>query len=285
MQFGGLGQTRLSTTLTYTADDQLSTITRYDYQSSGTSAMVDTLVGTTTYDYDPADRVTAITTKNSSARRLHPTITPMTLPNRVTVLTTLSGGAETFTYDYASQLLTDHLNGSLTTTYSYDDNGNRTMSGYSTGTDNETTNDGTYTYTYDNVGNTIEQAAATGSTVMYYTYNQKNQITSIRVTSNGTTNVSWTTFTYDALNRRVEQDTWQSGVGNSTTRMAYDINGSVWADLNGSNALGDTLHHGCRSSAVFRAHRQCWQCLLVGAGHQFQRARRAERHRHGRGLD
>jgi hypothetical protein len=72
---------------------------------------------------------------------------------------------------------------------------------------------------------------------MYYTYNQKNQVTSIRVTSNGTTNVSWTTFTYDALNRRVEQDTWQTGVGNSTTRMGFDISGSVWADLDGTNTL------------------------------------------------
>jgi len=44
--------------------------------------------------------------------------------NRITVLTTKSGGAETFTYDSANQLLTDHLNGSPTTTYSYDSNGN-----------------------------------------------------------------------------------------------------------------------------------------------------------------
>jgi RHS repeat-associated protein len=231
--FSGTGQSPMSALLTYTADNMLSSLTRYDSLTQSAA----NVVGTTMYSYDNADRVTAITTKSSTSTTLAYYDYAYDAANRVTVLTTMSGGAETFTYDAASQLLTDHLNGSPTTTYSYDNNGNRNMSGYTTGTENETTNDGTYTYTYDNVGNMIEQAAATGGTVMYYTYNQKNQVTSIEVTSNGTTAVSWTTFTYDALNRRVEQDTWQSGVGNSTTRMAYDINGQVWADLNGSNTL------------------------------------------------
>jgi RHS repeat-associated protein len=232
-QFSGTGQSPMSGVLTYTADNMLSSLTRYDSLTESAA----NVVGTTMYSYDNADRVTAITTKSSTSTTLAYYDYAYDAANRVTVLTTMSGGAETFTYDAASQLLTDHLSGSPTTTYSYDSNGNRNSSGYTTGTDNETTNDGTYTYTYDNVGNMIEQAGATGSTVMYYTYNQENLVSSIRVTSNGSTNVSWTTFTYDALNRRVEQDTWQSGVGNSTTRMAYDINGAVWADLNGSNAI------------------------------------------------
>ena len=39
--------------------------------------------------------------------------------------------------------------------FSYDANGNRTMTGYSTGTGNRLLSDGTYNYTYDDEGNTL----------------------------------------------------------------------------------------------------------------------------------
>ena len=39
--------------------------------------------------------------------------------------------------------------------------------GYSTGTDNELLNDGTYTYTYDNAGNLIEKSKGTGLQTWY----------------------------------------------------------------------------------------------------------------------
>ena len=54
--------------------------------------------------------------------------------------TTVYTATNTYSYDAASQLLTD----SSGTNYSYDANGNRTMAGYATGTNNQMTNDGTF---------------------------------------------------------------------------------------------------------------------------------------------
>ena len=47
----------------------------------------------------------------------------------------------TYQYDKTEQLTNDSL-----VTYSYDLNGNRTMTGYTTGTGNEMTSDGTWNY-------------------------------------------------------------------------------------------------------------------------------------------
>ena len=47
--------------------------------------------------------------------------------------------------------------GSRNETYTYDSGGNRTMSGYTTGTENELTASPGATYTYDNEGNLISR--------------------------------------------------------------------------------------------------------------------------------
>jgi len=57
-------------------------------------------------------------------------------------------GTSTYGYDTTSQLTSATHTYQSNETYSYDANGNRTMTGYQTGTDNRLTNDGTYTYTY-----------------------------------------------------------------------------------------------------------------------------------------
>ena len=62
-------------------------------------------------------------------------------------------GTVTYTYDSGGELLT--ATGSRTESYSYDSDGNRTMTGYTTGTGNELTASPGYTYTYDNAGNMI----------------------------------------------------------------------------------------------------------------------------------
>ena len=79
------------------------------------------------------------------------------------------GGSErhdgSYTYDADNELTNDGV-----ATYTYDANGNRTMTGYSTGTGNQLLNDGTYTYTYDADGNMIEKSKGTGLQTWFYTY-------------------------------------------------------------------------------------------------------------------
>ena len=63
-------------------------------------------------------------------------------------------------------------------TFSYDANGNRTMTGYSTGTGNELTSDGTYTYTYDNDGNRSPRRMPR-ATRRIYTYDFRNRLVEV----------------------------------------------------------------------------------------------------------
>ena len=75
--------------------------------------------------------------------------------NRVTTQVNAEG-TYTYTYDNANELTGVYKSGTQTESYSYDLNGNRTGTGYSTTVMNETaTSPGRYTYTYDNAGNMI----------------------------------------------------------------------------------------------------------------------------------
>ena len=61
-----------------------------------------------------------------------------------------------YTYDADNELTSDGV-----ASYSYDANGNRTMTGYTIGTGNQLLNDGTFTYTYDADGNMTEKSKGT----------------------------------------------------------------------------------------------------------------------------
>ena len=121
------------------------------------------------------------------------------------------------------------------TNYSYDANGNQNSAGYTTGSANEMTNDGTYTYTYDSAQNLIEkQAGGANPDTWLYTYDQRNLLTSVVEKSNGTTINFTLTYTYDVLGQRVEQSEWTSGSSTVTTRFAYNDEA---ADVGGTEHL------------------------------------------------
>ncbi len=218
----------------------------YDAANEQTSiTWYSNLAGTTTvaasaYSYDNAGRLTSIVNTNASSATLSYYTYTYDNADRVTAQTHWSqvgtitySGTNTYTYDATSQ-----LSGDGTTTYSYDANGNRTMAGYSTGSDNEMSSDGTYTYTYDAVGNLTEKSKGSGLETWYYTYDNANELTGVRDTSNGTTTILQITYTYDALGERVQQQIWQTGGTATITRYDYDGT-TLWADTDGSNNLLD----------------------------------------------
>jgi RHS repeat-associated protein len=226
-QFHDTNSDQLRIDLTYTSRNQVGTETRYS-DDAGTN-----LVGTTSFTYDSTDRPTNIQHENA---------TPSVIANY------------TYTYDLASRLSTETDNGTnitysydgdseLTdaggTVYGYDLAGNRTMTGYSTGTGNELLNDGTWTYTYDHDGQMTEKSMGASATTWFYSYNNAGQMTSAIEDSQptGGTLLAQATFVYDAMGNRVEQDEYTQSSGLTTvTRFAYDGQ-NVWADLNGSNQL------------------------------------------------
>jgi RHS repeat-associated protein len=223
------GTTNLRIDPGWTSRDQLASLKRYT-DLGGTS-----LVGMSSYTYDSAMRLTALTHTYASGSVLASYAYGYDQASRLTS-ETVNGTQTTYAYDNTDQLTT--VNG--VATYSYDLNGNRTMTGYATGSANEMTNDGTFTYTYDSEGNLTQKSKGTNLETWYYGYDSLNRLTSVRKTSDGTTNQVTATYTYDVYGDRIEQDEWvKPGSGNgvtTVTRFAYDGT-NVWADLNSSNAL------------------------------------------------
>src|SRR5262249_27727426 len=157
-----------------------------------------TVLASYVYAYDNADRVTS---------------------------ETINGGLRTFSYDNTNQLTNDGG-----TAFTYDANGNRTMAGYQTGSANRMSNDGTYTYTYDAAGNVTKMSKGPLAETWTYSYDLNNRMTGLeeRQTDGGMLLVK-ATYTYDVVGHRVQDETWQSGIGTSTARFAYDDGSNVWA--------------------------------------------------------
>jgi RHS repeat-associated protein len=211
----------------YTNRNELSSLTRYS-DVAGT-----TVVGTTVYAYDDHSRVTSITSKNGTGGTLSYYNYNFNNADLVTQETWSSGassGTHTYAYDRTNQLTADG-----TTPYSYDGNGNRTNTGYQTGTDNRLSNDGTFAYTYDAAGNLTQKSKGSGLETWYFTYDTRNLLTSVRQTSDGNTYTLTLTYTYDALGDRVRQDKWQTGGSTVTTRLSFGSHGNVWAELDTNN--------------------------------------------------
>jgi RHS repeat-associated protein len=223
----------------YNGRNDLTSLTRYG--TTGTTMVV----GTTTYGIDDASRITAITNKNGSSTTLSYYNSAYDAANRITQETWGSGGTtgtHAYSYDKTSQLLSDG-----STTYSYDLNGNRTMAGYTSGTDNRVTFDGTYTYTYNAEG-AITQKVSTTATFTFG-WDNMNQLVGVKqVTATGTQlSVS---YSYDVLGKRVADDTWKPGTGTVTVRHAYDGN-NIWADVTTTNTLLARYVYGDRVDQVW----------------------------------
>jgi len=179
----------------------------------------------TSLSYDAANRQTTITDQVTGGSALATIVYTYDNANRVTSEKDAEGTAS-FTYDNANELTA--VTGSRTESYSYDLNGNRTGTGYSTTVMNETATSPGVTYTYDNAGNMI--SANNGTTITTYTYDYHNRLT--EVTTGGTVVA---TYTYNALDQRI-------GVKDSGTQTWTVFNGKSadadpYADFNGSGTL------------------------------------------------
>jgi len=152
--------------------------------------------------------------------------------NRLTSETDAEGTAS-FTYDNTNELT--GVTGSRSEAYSYDLNGNRTGTGYSTTIMNETATSPGTTYTYDNAGNLI--TAKTGSTVTTYTYDYHNRLTNVTV--GGTVTA---TYTYDALDQRIGVK--DSGTQTWTVYDGTSADADPYADFNGSGSVTERYLYG-----------------------------------------
>ena len=88
-------------------------------------------------------------------------------------------GSDSFTYDAAGQVTAATHSYQANEAYSYDANGNRTNAGYTTGTGNQLTSDGTYNYVYDAAGNLTKKTTISSGVYVTYTWDYHNRLTDL----------------------------------------------------------------------------------------------------------
>lgn len=107
----------------------------------------------------------------------------------------------------------NELTSAGTTSYFYDANGKRNSMRYATGTDSQTTSDGTWTYTYDYVGNLIKKSNGASAEMRTYGYDNKNELIWVEQhATDGGTLEQRVTYSYDALGQRIQRTVTISGV-------------------------------------------------------------------------
>ncbi|MFO0903211.1 MAG: RHS repeat-associated core domain-containing protein [Pirellulales bacterium] len=227
-QTGGNSVAAKRVDFTYNALGEFATITRQTKPSSTWNE-----VATSTYTYDTLNRLTALDHTQGATDLNNYTWTYDDLNSSWGVTSSLVGsvssnpivsalatgaifmgggrivemtsvdGTSTYSYDATSQLTGADHDYQSDESYSYDANGNRTMSGYDTGDNNQLLEDGTYSYEYDDEGNRTLRTNLTTSETTEYEWDYRNRLT--RVTDKdaygSTTQV--VAYTYDAFNRRI----------------------------------------------------------------------------------
>ncbi|MFB7946708.1 LamG-like jellyroll fold domain-containing protein [Kitasatospora phosalacinea] len=182
--------------LTSTADPLTGALIGYQYDT------VDDLTGVTygsggatrTFGYDDQHRLTSDTLKTPTGGTEASIAYAYDPAGNLTTQTTtgLTGsGSHSYGYDWAGRL-TSWDNGTATTTYGYDGNGNRTRAGSTTATydtRNRVLSSGGTTFTYTPRGTTA--SATTGAATTSYTYDGFDQLV-----ATGSQN-----YSYDALGR------------------------------------------------------------------------------------
>ncbi len=172
------------------------------YQSSGTT----NLVASTNFTYDTIGRLSGIQHARQGAVNLNSYAYTYDGMSRLSSITSTAEGVANFTYDTSSQLKTA-TGTQPTESYAYDSNGNRNMSGYTTGTDNRTTSDGAVNYQYDAEGNlTRKTSVANPANYTAYEYDHRNRITRVELSSLPYPN-NYVAYQYDAFNRLVRRFT------------------------------------------------------------------------------
>jgi YD repeat-containing protein len=142
-----------------------------------------TLVGSTAYGYDGANRLTSIS-HTKGATTLASYALAYDAADRVTSKGSAVDGTATFQYDYADQL-TQSSGPAQTSNYGYDPAGNRTNSGYATGAYNRVLSDGRYSYEYDAEGNRTRRTDTTTGATDEYTWDYRDRLTRVLSKSSG----------------------------------------------------------------------------------------------------
>ncbi len=148
-------------------------------------------------------------------------------------------------YDPTSQLTSaDYSDPSLADeSYSFDLVGNRTMTGYQTGTGNRLLSDGTYSYEYDDEGNRTKRTKTSTGEVTEYEWDFRNRLTKVTEKDSSGNVTKVVEYTYDVFNRRIAKEVDTASPFDmqdaAIERYVYDDINNGMASLDGGNVVLD----------------------------------------------
>ena len=235
--------------LTYNAAGQFTDITRYKSLSGGSGNMV----ADTDLVYDQLGRLTDLTHVNGATTFADYDFTYDDF-SRMTQMsfTSLVGsnGTSDYSYDDTSQLTGAVHDYQTDESYAYDENGNRTNTGYTTGSNNQLTSDGTFNYTYDNDGNRTKRTRISSDQAddyeTVYTWDRRNRLTKIEEQNNAGTVTKSIDYTYDVFGRRIGKSIDDDGAGaGATVNTEYIYDGdNIVLSFDESGDLQNRYLHG-----------------------------------------
>ncbi|WP_449416146.1 RHS repeat domain-containing protein [Phormidium nigroviride] len=186
---------------------QIKSVNRYS-DLSGSQ-----LVRGTTYTYDAKNRLDVLSHGSGVSYDFD-----YDNGNRITKITDVDG-VTNYSYDKNNQLTVADYSSSdrADEGFSYDGNGNRTNSGYQTGTNNRLQSDGKFNYAYDDEGNLIRKTEIATNKVTEYEWDYRNRLAGVFDKDAAGDVTQEVGFKYDAMNRRIAKK-----VGSNETRFVYD---------------------------------------------------------------
>jgi len=257
--------------LAYNAASQFTTIVRYKSLSGGSG----NIVADTSHVYDNAGRLTSMLHYHNMTMLAEYDWT-YDLGSRITTQDfdsdTGNNGASTFSYDATNQLTAADHDFQTDEAYSFDVNGNRTMSGYTTGDNNRLTSDGTWDYGYDDEGNRTWQerisSAQADDKRIEYTWDYRNRLTRIQYKNNQGTVTKDIIYVYDVFDRRIEKQIDDDGAGSGGVVYAHYVYDGPHIALafNGDGELTNRYVHNPQVVDMILADEQFDPALEIGVG-------------------
>jgi RHS repeat-associated protein len=234
----------------YNAAGQYTQLRRYQDASATEHA------GTTNYGYDDIgrllklthhDQVTALASGTSWGTGILAGYQyTWDAASRITGINNYVDGAITYGYDNTNQLTSaDNPSPLADESYSYDENGNRTMAGYTVGDNNQVTSDGTHNYAYDDEGNLLTKTTIATSAKEEYTWDYRNRLTKVTF-KDGSNNVLKTVdYAYDVFDRLIRRtyDSDGPGAASPTDQFFSFMGDSIDPALQFEGASASDLSH------------------------------------------
>jgi len=225
-QVGGISVTPKLVNFAYNAEGLFTTTSRY------ANLAATQLVATSRYGYDADGQITSLA-HAKGATSLNSYTWTYDHAGRVTADSS-SDGTDSYTSDASGQETAATHSYQTNESYSYDANGNRTNTGYTTGTNNEVTSDGTYNYAYDAEGNLTQKTTIATGAYVTYAWDYHNRLTDVSNYTSGGTLTSHTHYVYDIYDRLIGTQTDLTGGGTYTSSQWFVYDAGSLAGANSS---------------------------------------------------